>query len=77
MSPLNVLWEEAFFRGYKLQIVTGSRYHRGLVGSKAAQDCWLGEKVEVWQDLVATLAGVARQHLQTAYAGLRKSLQQE
>ena len=37
----------------------------------------MGEKVEGWQDSVATLAGVAHWHLQTAYAGLQKSLQQE
>ena len=32
------------------------------------EGCW---------DSVVTLAGVARWHLQTAYAGLQKSLQQE
>ena len=47
------------------------------MGSKAEQDSWLGEKVEGWWYLVATLAGVAHQHLKTAYAGLQKSLQQE
>ena len=30
------------FWGYRLQIVTGSRYLGQFVGSKAVQDCWLG-----------------------------------
>ena len=33
--------------------------------------------MEVWQDSVSTLAEVARQHPQTAYMGLQKSLRQE
>ena len=45
VSSQNVPRVEAFFRGYGLQIMTGRRYLRGLVGSKAAQDSWLGEKV--------------------------------
>ena len=46
MSTWNILRVEAFFRGYGLKIVTGSRYLRNFVGSKAAQDQWLGDKVE-------------------------------
>ena len=42
-----------------------------------AQDYWLGEKVDGWMDSVATLAGVARRHPQTAYTSLQNSLQQE
>ena len=68
---------EAFFREYRIQIVTGSRYLGGFVGSKAAQDHWLGEKVEDWRDSVDTLADVALWHPQTAYVGLQKSLQKE
>ena len=70
VSSQNVPRAEAFFWGYSLQIVTRSRYHGGFVGSKSSQDYWLGEKVEGWRDSVFTLTGVARQHLQTAYAGL-------
>ena len=33
--------------------------------------------MERWAESVCTLAGVARKHLQSAYAGLQKSLQQE
>ena len=77
MSPQNVPQAEALFQGYAIQIVTGSRYLRGLVGSKAAQDSWLGYKVERWQNIVATLDGVAQWHPQTAYSFLQKTLQQE
>ena len=38
MSPWNVLQEEAFFRGYVLQIVTGICYIGGFVGTKDSQD---------------------------------------
>ena len=77
MSPRNVPLAEAFLQGYRLQIVTGSRYLEGFVGTKAAQDLWMGKKMEGWRTLVTTLAMVERQHLQTLYAGLQKSLQQE
>ena len=42
-----------------------------------AQKEWLGKKVEGWTNSIATLAGVALKHPQSAYAGLQKSLQQE
>ena len=77
VSLQNVPQAEAVFRGYGLQIFTGCRYLRDFGGSKAAQDRWPGDKVEVWQDSGATLSGVVRRHPQTAYAGLQKSLQQE
>ena len=35
------------------------------------------DNIEGWQNLVATLAEAARQHPQTAYAGLQKSLHKE
>ena len=57
--------------------MTGSCYFRGFVGSKAAQNCWLGEDIEGWQDLVATLAGLERQHPHTVYGGLHKYLQKK
>ena len=37
VSPHNVPRTEAFFRGYGLQILTGSRYLGGFVGSKEKQ----------------------------------------
>ena len=42
VSPRNAPQAEAFFRGYRLQIVTGSRYLKSFVGSKASQNFWLG-----------------------------------
>ena len=46
MYPRNFPQAEAFFQGYRLHIVTGSCYLGVFVGFKAAQDCWMGEKVE-------------------------------
>ena len=57
--------------------MTGSRYLGVFVGSKTAKDIWQGENVKGCQDLVATLAGVARCHPQNAYVGLQNSFQQE
>ena len=62
VSPRNVMWDEEFFREYRLQIVTGSLYLRVFFGIKAEQTRWLEEKIEGWWDLVATLAGVACRH---------------
>ena len=60
-----------------LQIVTGSSYLGGFVGSKEAHDPWLGVKMEGWQDSVATLDKLSRRHPQTAYTGLHNSVHQE
>ena len=43
----------------------------------AAHNWWLEEKVEGWKYLVDIMTRVACKHLQTAYAGLQKSLQKE
>ena len=77
MFSQNVTWAEAFFWGYGIQVVTGSRYFGGFVGMDIAQALWLEEKIEGWRDSVSTLDGVARWNPQTAYAGLQKSLPQE
>ena len=57
--------------------MTENHYLGGFFGTEAEQTRWVGDKIEGWRDSVATLAGVARRHPQTAYAGLQKSLQQE
>ena len=44
LSPYNVPQAESLFRGYGLQIVTGSRYLRGFVGTKSAHDSCLGRR---------------------------------
>ena len=68
---------EEFFRGMGLKIVTGSRYLGGFIGDGAAYGSWLAENVQGWLESVNTLAGVARKHPQSSYAGLKNSLQQE
>ena len=60
-----------------LRIVTGSRRLGGFIRDGAAEKSWLSGKFEVWAESVGTLAGVSRKHLQSAYAGLQKSFQQE
>ena len=64
VSPWNVPQAEALFMGCGLQIVTGSRYLGGFVGTDTKQAHWLGENISVWRDSVATLAGVACRHPQ-------------
>ena len=66
---------EEFFRGMGLKVVTGSQYLGGFIGDGAAENSWLARKVDGWGESVGTLAGVSRKHLQSAYAGLQKSLQ--
>ena len=46
----------------------------GFVGGGPAVEIWLIERVDGWTKLVKTLAGVTPNHLQSAYAGLKKSL---
>ena len=68
---------EELFCGMGIKIVTGSRYPGGFVSNRETKDIRLEEKVQGMTELVKTLSGVARKHLQSAYAGLQKSLQQE
>ena len=77
VSEKNVPRANAFFRGMGVKVVTGSRYLGGYIGEREAEAAWVQGKVEGWADSVRTLAGVARKHLQSAYAGLQKSLQKE
>ena len=60
-----------------LHIVTGSRYLGGFIRDGEAKKICLAGKFEGQAESVGTLAGVALKHLQSAYAALRKSLQQE
>ena len=60
-----------------MHIVMGSRYLGGFVGEIGAEQRWVQLKVEGWAESVKILAGLARKHPQSAYAGLQKSLQQE
>ena len=41
VSPQNIPRLEAFFRGYGVKIVMGSRYLEGFVGAEASQALWL------------------------------------
>ena len=61
----------------RIKVVMGSRYLGGFVRDRADGDSCLEEKVQGWTESAKTLLGVACKHLQSAYAGLQKSLQQE
>ena len=58
-------------------MVTGNIYLGGFIWESKAEKRWLAGKVTGWADSVETLAGVSCKHLQSTYAGLQKSLQQE
>ena len=49
----------------------------GFIGERETEGQWVQTKVVGWAESVRTLAGVAHNHPQSAYAGLQKSLQQE
>ena len=59
----------------EVSMVTGIHYLGVFIGDPKLEKAWLDEKVKIWMDSAEVLAGVARRHLQTAYAGLKKSLQ--
>ena len=77
VSEQNVPRAKEYFHGMGVQVVTGSRYLGGFIGEQETEEQWIKAKVEGWAESVKTLAGVARKHPQSAYAGLQKSLQQE
>ena len=60
-----------------VNIITGSWYLGSFVGYRAAEDSWLAENFQGLAESAKTLAGGAHKHLQYAYAGIQKSLQQE
>ena len=73
----NVLRAKEYFRRMGIKVVTGRRYLGGFIGKQETEARRIQEKVEGWAESVRTMAGVARKHPQSAYAGLQKSLQQE
>ena len=89
--PRNMAREDDLFRGIGIKVVTGvgtlgvlsatgrhgSWYLESFAGDRAAEDSCLSEKVKGWTNSATHLSGVACKHLQSAYAGLQKSFQQE
>ena len=68
---------EEFYQGMGITVVAGSRYTDGFISDQEAETSSLDEKVQGWADLVRPLSWVVRKHLQSTYAGLQNSLQQE
>ena len=77
MAPGNVARAEENFQGLGIRVVTGHRYLGGFLGDANAERGWIQEKIRGWTKSVKLLAGVAHKHPQSAYAGLKKSLQKE
>ena len=75
MAPRNGARSEGFFQERGLHIITESQYFGGFIGDGEVEKSWLDRKVEIQAESVGTLARVPRKHLQSAYAGLQKSLQ--
>ena len=77
VAPWNVAQLEEFFWGMGIQVMTGHQYLGGFIEGREAEKRWLADKIMGWAESVETLAGVSRKQLQSAYAGLKKSLRQE
>ena len=60
-----------------MRVVTRIRCLGGFIGDQESKNLWLAEKLKRWTHSVDVLDKVACRHLQTAYAGLQKSIQQE
>ena len=70
VSEKNVPRAKEYFCGMGVQVVIGSRYLGGFIGEQETEEQWIKAKVEGWAESVRTLAGVARKHPQSTYAGL-------
>ena len=57
--------------------MTRHRYLGVYIRDKEAEGRLLAAKIKGWLEAVEILAGVARKHPQSPYAGLQKSHQQE
>ena len=68
VAERNVPRAKEYFRRMGIQVVTGSRYLGGFVGEWETEGQWVQTKVAGWAESVRKLAGVARKHLQSAYA---------
>jgi len=62
---------------FSFQYKDGYRHVGGLIGTPEAKTKWLQPQIQQWIKGIKCLANVAPRFLQTAYAGLAKSLQLE
>ena len=73
----NVIRDKEFFWGIGMKGVKGSLYLGDFIGDRDVETTWLDEKVQGWAESVRALSRVARNHPNSAYAGLQKLIQQE
>ena len=69
--------KEFLAEGLTLNFVSGSQYLGAHLGLQVELEAWVKPQVEAWAHWVKVLAKIARQHLQSAYAGLGILLQSE
>ena len=60
--------------GSNINYVDGSRYLRANLGPREELEEWVQPKVEAWDHGVRTIAKIANQYPQSAYAGLGVSI---
>ena len=60
-----------------MNFISGSRYLGAYIGPQEELDAWVKPQVEAWAHGVIVLDKIARQHPQSAYAGLGMLLQSE
>ena len=77
MAPGNVARAGEHFWGLGIRVVTRHQYLGGYIGDVEAERSFLKERIQGWTESVNILSGVDKKHLQSTYAGLQKSLQQE
>ena len=75
VSETNATKAKTFFREQGFKVRLGSRYLGGYLGNEATKSTWLEERIEDWVAAVKELARIAEKFPQSAYCGLKKSLQ--
>ena len=73
----NASQAEELFIGIGLKVVTGSKYLRGFSGEGEVEEDLSERESHRMGGVRGDPPGVSRKHLQSAYTGLLKSLQQE
>ena len=73
------LWLATAFedRGLEIRFTRGHRYLGGWLGDAAGKKAWMEDQVGVWVRAVERMGAIARQYLQSAYAGFAFCLQMD
>jgi hypothetical protein len=77
VHPKFVEHAKILFAGFNINIVTGSRFLGGFIGSIEDTNLWIEEKVLSWNKAISKLASAATNFPQAAFTALTRSLQNE